>query len=139
MTSTRREPRALLTIAEAAQLLHLSDDTVRRQIREGDLPAIRLGTTPKGRARYRIAQAEITRRLEGPAITPAPAASERLQAAFAELSDEQQEELIAQAVRWARRDQPAPAAASRAPESSRQGVEGRFSHLRTLHLDPDEG
>ncbi|WP_420594052.1 helix-turn-helix domain-containing protein [Deinococcus sp.] len=132
MTSTRYEPRALLTIAEAAQLLHLSDDTVRRQIKEGDLPAIRLGTTPTGRARYRIARDEITRRLEGPAITPAPAASERLQAAFAELSDEQQNDLIAQAVRWARRDQPAPSSAGRAPEPSREEGKRRFAHLRLL-------
>ena len=139
MTLTRHEPHALLTIAEAAQLLRLSDDTVRRQIKEGDLPAIRLGTTPKGRARYRIALDVVTRLLGGQASVPAPSASERLQAVFAELSDEQQEALIAEAVQWARRDQPAPLGMNPAPEPGREAIERRFAHSRLLHPDPVSG
>ena len=132
MTTARHQPHALLTISEVAELLHLSDDTVRRQIKEGDLPAVRLGTTPKGRARYRIAQDVVMRLLNGQAVLPPPSASERLQAVFADLSDEQQEALIAQAVQWARQDQPAPPAAKNSPEPSREEVERRFAASRVV-------
>ncbi|QFP75070.1 helix-turn-helix domain-containing protein [Deinococcus sp. AJ005] len=141
MTSARHEPRALLTIAEVARLLHLSDDTVRRQIKEGDLPAIRLGTTPQGRGRYRIAQDVVARLLDTPAndvqsASPAPLASERLQAVFAELSDAQQETLIAQAIEWSRHESPAPAAVKRSPEPDRGEIARRFTHSRLLHSEP---
>lgn len=139
MTSARHEPRALLTIPEVAQLLHLSDDTVRRQIKEGDLPAIRLGTTPTGRARYRIAQEVVTRLLAGPATPPTPSAYERLQAVFSELSDDQQEDLITQAVEWARRDQPVSLAANRSPEPSREEIERRFAASNALKAERNGG
>ncbi|MCA0304753.1 MAG: helix-turn-helix domain-containing protein [Proteobacteria bacterium] len=138
MTSARHEPRALLTIAEVARLLHLSDDTVRRQIKEGDLPAIRLGTTPQGRARYRIAQDVVNRLLQTPTLDAqitktAPPASERLQAVFAQLSDEQQETLIAQAIEWAQRESPAPTAVKRSPEPDQAEIARRFATSRLLH------
>ncbi|TSA81441.1 helix-turn-helix domain-containing protein [Deinococcus detaillensis] len=142
MTPARHEPHALLTIAEVAQLLHLSDDTVRRQIKEGDLPAIRLGTTPKGRARYRVAQDVVARLLAGHAQPPVPApllASERLQAVFAELSDEQQEALVAQAIEWARRDQLAPFSVNRSPEPSRAEIERRFASSKVLAAERNGG
>ena len=45
MTTLSREPRGLLTVQEVARILHVSDDTVRRQIKEGDLPAVRADAT----------------------------------------------------------------------------------------------
>ena len=129
MTSARHEPHALLTIPEAAQRLHLSDDTVRRQIREGDLPAIRLGTTPKGRARYRISQAVVDGLLNQAAV-PAPSAAERLQEVFSVLNDDQREALIAEAIRWARAGQEAPVTDGLLPEPSREEIETRFAGSR---------
>ena len=42
----RRRPD-LLTVAEVAALLRLHETTVRRRIREGSIPAIRLGPDDK--------------------------------------------------------------------------------------------
>ncbi len=127
MTSSRHEPHALLTIPEAAHQLNLSADTVRRQIREGDLPAIRLGTTPKGRARYRISQAVIDELLKQLAI---PSAAERLEQVFAMLSDEQREALIVEAIRWSREGQVAPQREGLTPEPTREELEARFAGSR---------
>ena len=136
MTSLRHQPHALLTIPEAAQLLHVSDDTIRRQIREGDLPAIHLGTTPKGRARYRIAQEVVTRLLQSSA-TPQlhiPSAAERLQEVFSVLTDEQREHLLAEALSWARDQQPAPQTRHLLPEPNREQLAVRFAHSRLKTL-----
>ena len=127
MTSLRHEPHALLTITEAAQQLHLSDDTVRRQIREGDLPAIRLGTTPKGRARYRISQAVVDGLLKQ---TSFPSAAERLQQAFAVLNDDQREALISEAIRWAREGESIPVNDGLAAEPTREEIRTRFAGSR---------
>ena len=132
MTSFRHEPHALLTIPEAAQLLHVSDDTIRRQIREGDLPAIHLGTTPKGRPRYRIAQEVVTRLLQSSAVpmSPSPTAAERLLEVFAVLSDEQREHLLTDALAWAREQQPAPETDQLPPEPSREQLAQRMAKSR---------
>ena len=90
----------LYTVQEVARLLHVSDDTVRRQIREGDLEAVRIGTTPKGRPRYRIA-AEVVEQKLGQSST-APSALERLRELFAGLDDADREELLQKAIHWAR-------------------------------------
>ena len=129
MTSARHEPHALLTIPEAAQRLHLSDDTVRRQIREGDLPAIRLGTTPKGRARYRISQ-EVVDGLLNQAVVPVPSAAERLQEVFSVLSDEQREALLREAIRWAREGQEVPVSEGFLAEPSLEEIRTRFAESR---------
>ncbi len=42
-----REPDHLLTVAETAERLRQSQETVRRKIREGVIPAIRLGAGPR--------------------------------------------------------------------------------------------
>ncbi|WP_407573004.1 helix-turn-helix domain-containing protein [Deinococcus altitudinis] len=129
MTSARHEPHALLTIPEAAQRLHLSDDTVRRQIREGDLPAIRLGTTPTGRARYRISQAVVDGLLNRAAV-PTRSAAERLQEVFAVLSDDQREALIVEAIRWAREGQEVPVSEGLSAEPSPEEIRTRFAGSR---------
>lgn len=49
----------LLTIEETAARLRQSPATVRRKIREGELPAIRVGSGP--RAPYRIDPVELER------------------------------------------------------------------------------
>ena len=102
MTQTRFEPRDLLTVMEAAKQLHVSDDTVRRQIREGDLEAVQIGTTPTGRPRYRIPAQVVAQRLNTPAQATSAPALDRLRAAFAELSAEEQDSLIAEALAWSR-------------------------------------
>ncbi|WP_293912189.1 helix-turn-helix domain-containing protein [Deinococcus sp.] len=139
MTSTRHEPRALLTIQQAAQLLHVSDDTVRRQIKEGDLPAIHLGTTPKGRPRYRIAREVITRRLDPDQHSAnqlsrnpsaAPSASEQLQEVFASLTEGQREVLLTEAIAWARQQQPTLETKGLPPEPSREDLQRRFAQSR---------
>jgi excisionase family DNA binding protein len=48
---------ALLTVAEVARLARVSERTVRRRIASGELPAIKVGTTP--RAPVRIDPAEL--------------------------------------------------------------------------------
>lgn len=126
MTHTRHEPMALLTVQEAAKMLHVSDDTVRRQIKEGDLEAVRIGTTPQGRPRYRIPSAAVEEKL-GQSTLKAPSALERLQEAFRTLTEEQQETLIAQAVQWARSQSPAEQTRDRKPEPSKAELEKRFA------------
>jgi len=42
-----REPDHLLTVAETAERLRQSQETVRRKIREGVIPAIRRGAGPR--------------------------------------------------------------------------------------------
>ncbi len=96
----------LYTVQEVARLLHVSDDTVRRQIREGDLEAVRIGTTPKGRPRYRIA-AEVVEQKLGQS-SAAPSALERFRELFAGLEDEAREELLEKAIHWARERTPEP-------------------------------
>ena len=122
------EPRGLLTVPEAARLLHVSDDTVRRQIREGDLGAVHIGTTPTGRPRYRIPVAAVEERL-GRTTLQTPSAAERLQAAFAVLTAAQQEALLTQAIAWARAQMPDVVVGDRQPEPTPEAIAARFPEL----------
>lgn len=126
--TARHEPRGLLTVPEVARLLHVSDDTVRRQIREGDLEAVQIGTTPTGRPRYRVPVAVVEARLGRSTLQP-PSAAERLQAAFATLTEEQQETLLAQATAWARAQAPEEPEGERRPEPTREEIARRFPGL----------
>ena len=126
--ATRHEARALLTIPQAARLLHVSDDTLRRQIREGDLEAVQIGTTHSGRARYRVLAEVIETRL-GRSTLQTPPALERLQQAFATLTADQQETLIFQAVEWARAQAPALPGGPQRPEPTREEIARRFPEL----------
>ncbi|SMB81269.1 helix-turn-helix domain-containing protein [Deinococcus hopiensis] len=126
--TAQHEPRGLLTVPEAARLLHVSDDTVRRQIREGDLGAVRIGTTPTGRPRYRIPAAVVEARL-GRSTLQAPSAAERLQAAFAVLTEDQQEALLTQAINWARAQAPEVVVGERQPEPTAGDIAVRFPGL----------
>jgi excisionase family DNA binding protein len=56
------EDDELLTVAEVAQRLKLHQETVRRWIREGKLPAIRLGRTQAG---YRVRKSDLQLFLAG--------------------------------------------------------------------------
>lgn len=113
-------PEALLTVSEVARLLHVSDDTVRRQIKEGDLEAIQIGTTPKGRPRYRIPQAVVEDKL-GRRTTVKTPSLDRLREAFSVLTDEEQTDLIERAIRWAREQAPdEPDEAPRLPEPTKE-------------------
>ncbi|MDL2343623.1 helix-turn-helix domain-containing protein [Deinococcus sp. MIMF12] len=125
---TTHEPRALLTIPQVARLLHVSEDTVRRQIREGDLEAVRIGTTPTGRPRYRVPAVVVEARLGRSTLQP-PSAAERLHEAFAELTEDQQAQLLAQAVAWARRESKDLSTEGRRPEPTREEVARRFPGL----------
>lgn len=133
MTSRVHEPRQLLTVKEAAKLLHVSDDTVRRQIKEGALEAVRVRTTPAGRAHYRIPTAVIDRILGSAALQLQEDADpfEPLRAAFESLSDEDREDLIDQAVQWARARRPVEEE-GRAPALSKEALRERFAGNRFL-------
>jgi excisionase family DNA binding protein len=50
------ERAALLTVAEVAERLRCSEPTVRRRIRDGELPAHRLG---EGRSALRVRENEL--------------------------------------------------------------------------------
>ena len=120
------DTRWLLTVTEAAKLLHVSDDTVRRQIKEGDLEAVQIGTTPKGRPRYRIPKAAVEHKLgrRPPLKTPA---LDRLREVLSVLSDQEREDLIEQAIQWAREKTPdAPGDTARRPEPSPEEIARRF-------------
>ena len=52
-----REAEQLLTVEEAAARLRQSPGTVRRKIREGQLPALRVGSGP--RAPFRVDPLEL--------------------------------------------------------------------------------
>jgi len=122
-----QEHKTLLTVSEAAKLLHISDDTVRRQIKEGDLEAIQIGTTPTGRPRYRIPKAAVEHKLRRSAPVETPAL-DQLREVFSVLSDQEREDLIEQAIRWAREKRRAvPDDTPRRPEPSREEIERRFS------------
>lgn len=124
----QHEPRGLLTVSEVARLLHVSDDTVRRQIREGDLGAVQIGTTPTGRPRYRIPAATVEARL-GRSTLQTPSTGERLQVAFATLTEDQQEALLTQAVDWARSRTPDMLVGERKPEPTAEDIAKRFPGL----------
>lgn len=126
--TVQHEPRGLLTVLEVARLLHVSDDTVRRQIREGDLEAVQIGTTPTGRPRYRVPTAVVEARL-GRRTVQIPSAGERLQAAFALLTEDQQEALLAQAIAWARAQTPDVVMGGRQPEPTPEDIAKRFPGL----------
>ncbi len=133
------EPRRLLTVSEVAQLLHVSDDTVRRQIKEGDLEAIQIGTTPKGRPRYRIPSAVVEHKLSRRTTMETPAL-DRLREAFSVLSDEEQADLIERAIRWARDQTPDPPRdTSRLPELTREEIERQLTQrAKTWMAKPQE-
>lgn len=57
------EREEMLTVEEAAALLKLNPETVRRWIRSGRLHAVLIGSE---RAGYRIADAELRRVMRGP-------------------------------------------------------------------------
>ncbi|WP_102126042.1 helix-turn-helix domain-containing protein [Deinococcus planocerae] len=120
------KPQALLTVTEVARLLHVSDDTVRRQIREGDLEAIQIGTTPTGRPRYRVPKAAVDARL-GRRVPVATPSLDRLREVFSVLSDEEREELIERAIEWARSQRTdEPDDRPRLPEPTREEIVRKF-------------
>lgn len=117
----------MLTVSEAARLLHVSGDTVRRQIREGDLEAVQIGTTPRGRPRYRIPSRAVEQKLSQKA-GPLPSGLDRLREAFAPLSEEEREELIERAIRWARAQTPEePGDTPRLPALTKEEIAQRLS------------
>jgi excisionase family DNA binding protein len=128
MTAEQHEPRGLLTVPQVARLLHISDDTVRRRIRGGILHAVKVGTTPKGRIQYRV-RAAVVEEILGRSTPRLPSAADRLQAAFAVLTEEQQETLLRQAVEWARAQAPEVASGGRQPEPTRVEMTKRFPGL----------
>ncbi|AIZ45168.1 hypothetical protein QR90_08715 [Deinococcus radiopugnans] len=133
--TVRQGPRGLLTIPEVARLFHTSDDTVRRQIRAGDLEAVQIGTTPTGRPRYRVAADVVEARLGRPA-GELPSAAERLQAAFGVLTEAQQEALLVQAITWARTQAPETGpTGNRLPEPSQADIARRFPGLTRRERD----
>jgi excisionase family DNA binding protein len=56
--SVRAEQDSLLTVAQVAERLQATPDTVRRWLRDGRLQGIRLGGTRLG---YRVAESELQR------------------------------------------------------------------------------
>jgi excisionase family DNA binding protein len=44
-----REKESLLTVGEVAQRLGQHPETIRRKAREGEIPALKLGTGPRAR------------------------------------------------------------------------------------------
>jgi len=56
------EPHVFLTTAEVAQLLRVKEETIRRRIRRGKIPAIRIG---KG---FRVKASELDELLESKRI-----------------------------------------------------------------------
>jgi excisionase family DNA binding protein len=133
------EPTSLLTVQETAKLLRLSDDTVRRQIKEGTLSAIRVRTTPTGRAQYRIPTPVVDRILATSALDAQIQEAdpfEALRQAFSGLNELERDALIEQAVQWARArpsGQGAPSVAVR-PDSamSDEQLSERFAHSALL-------
>lgn len=128
MTTYKATP-ALLTVQEAAQMLRLSDDTVRRQIREGSLQAFQVRTTPTGRAQYRIPSEAVLKLLgqDAPADPLEP-----LREAFAELSEADQEALLREAVEWARARTPESIdpTEKRLPALTPTEIQARFGNSR---------
>jgi len=49
-----------MTVRQAAELLSVSPDTVRRYIAEGRLAARNISTRPGGRPQYRVLRSEVT-------------------------------------------------------------------------------
>lgn len=115
----------LYTVQEVARLLHVSDDTVRRQIREGDLEAIRIGTTPKGRPRYRIHADVVEQKLSQSTAAPV-SALDRFREVFAALEDGEREELLEKAILWARARTPVPTG-TRSQTLTPEEIESRLS------------
>jgi len=90
-----------LTVQEVAHFLHVSEDTVRRQVRQGQLEAVHLGKTPTGRVRLRIPRTALDK-LMGSSSTQRQDPVATLRALFAQLEFSEQERLIDEAVLWAR-------------------------------------
>ena len=113
-------PHDLLSIQEVARYLRLSDDTIRRQIQAGDLPAIRIGTTPTGRARYRIPSSAIEKIIGG------NVGQQTWKTMFAHMSEDEIEMLIDEAVQWSRNQETAKSEVIRLPEPSAKTLKNRF-------------
>jgi excisionase family DNA binding protein len=113
-------PHDLLSIQEVARYLRISDDTVRRQILQGDLPAIRIGTTPTGRARYRIPSSAVEKMLNG------NQKQQTWKSMFAHMSNTEIEMLIDEAVQWSREQESIKSEVIRLPEPSAQALKNRF-------------
>jgi excisionase family DNA binding protein len=47
-----REKESLLTVGEVAQRLGQHPETIRRKARDGELPALKLGTGPRARLAF---------------------------------------------------------------------------------------
>ena len=58
----------VLTVAEAAERLRTSEETIRRWLRDGKLRGVRIGSTRVG---WRIPESEVRRLLSGSSV-PAP-------------------------------------------------------------------
>jgi excisionase family DNA binding protein len=72
--TTREHSSELLTVAEVAERLHCSKPTVRRCIRDGELPAVRLGGAGSAvRIPARALEAWLKERaMRSPTPSPAP-------------------------------------------------------------------
>lgn len=62
----------LLTVEQAAEHLQMHPDTVRRLLREGSLPGVKLG-----KRQWRISAAALRKHMEGGKAPAAPAAAEQ--------------------------------------------------------------
>lgn len=58
-------PTALLTVAEVADMFRVSSMTVYRLIRNGELPAVRVGRS------YRVSETDLQAYLEAQVVDPA--------------------------------------------------------------------
>lgn len=138
MTSRKQEPKGLLTVQEAARMLRLSDDTIRRQIREGTLHAIHVRTTPTGRMQYRIPVQVVDDILGNTALQPTqepPDPLDSLRQIFAELNEADRDDLIAVAIRWARERTSAPTGA-RSPALTQEELQATFAGSRLRREPP---
>ncbi len=97
----------VFTVAEIAEGLRMSDETIRRKIQNGELTALQIGTGP--RKTIRVLAKDLVQWLGPTTAREVFGIGEGLlevEQAFAKLEPEEREALIAEAIKAARAKQP---------------------------------
>jgi len=130
MTQTLTPAQAIFTPQEVATALRVSSETIRRKIVSGELHALEVGG--KERKQYRIFSQDLVQWLgqeRASVLFGFSKAVSELQAAWANVSDEEFDATLEEAIQHARDSRPLPEGPF-APALTSEEIAERFKHSR---------